>query len=122
MANPAESTKIVYKVKEPESPELNISSKKEPKSYKLACKYALRKFGCVELRSLGNASESVVALAESLVRNKFAVIDKIESGLTDLADANNETGARKGIQFIVKLKKSPEFDELAKNLPPPETA
>ena len=121
MSQPAEQgAKDSYKVKEPASAEINISSKKEPKSYKLTCKYALRKFGFVELRSLGNASESVVALAESLVRNKYAVYERIESGLTDLADVNNETGARKGIKFVVKLKKSAEFDELAKNLPPPE--
>ena len=105
-----------HKVKEPDTKEINISSKREPKSYKLVAKLALKKFGVVELRSLGNASESVVQLAESLVRNKFALYEKIESGLTDLEDQNNETGTRKGIKFVVVLKKSPQFDELAKNI------
>ena len=108
-----------YKVREPQTHEINISSKKEPKSYKLACKYGLKKFGFIELRSLGNASESVVTLAESLVRNKFAIVEKIESGLTDLNDGSSELGTRKGIKFIVRLKKSPEFEELTKTLPPP---
>lgn len=119
-AKPDNAQRESFKVKEPEHPEINISSKKEPKSYKLTCKYALRKFGFVELRSLGNASESVVALAESLVRNRYAVYEKIESGLTDLADVNNDTGTRKGIKFVVRLKKSAEFDQLAATLPPPD--
>ncbi len=105
-----------HKLKEPENNTINVSSKKDPKSYKLIAKLILRKFGVAELRSLGNASESVVQLAESLVRNNFAVFEKIESGVTDLDDANNETGTRKGIKFTVLLKKSPQFDELTKNL------
>ena len=121
MSQPAEQgERETHRVREPATAELNISGKRDPKSYKLTVKYALRKFGHVELRSLGNASEGVVQLAESLVRNKFAIIESIESGLTDLDDASNETGTRKGIKFVVKLKKSDEFDELTKNLPPPE--
>ena len=104
------------KLREPESKEINISSKKEPKSYKLISKLILRKFGELELRSLGNASESVVQLAESLVRNNFAVYERIESSVAELEDANNETGTRQGIKFTVKLKKSPKFDELTKDL------
>ena len=105
-----------YKLKEPENNQINVSSKRDPKSYKLLAKLILRKFGVAELRSLGNASESVVQLSESLVRNKFAVFDKIESSLTELADTNNETGTRKGIKFVVVLKKSEQFDELTKDL------
>ena len=105
-----------HKLREPEDSVVNVSSKKDPKSYKLLVKLILRKFGKAELRSLGNASESVVQLAESLVRNQFAVYEKIESGLTDLDDANNETGTRKGIKFVVQLRKSTQFDELTKNL------
>ena len=108
------------KIKEPQSPELNISSKREPKSYKLACKYALRKFGHIELRSLGNAAESVVALADSLVRNKFAVFQKIESGIAEMETDEKDARTRKSIKFIVHLAKSKEFDELAKDLPPLE--
>ena len=121
--NPPQTTKAPraerperQKLREPEEPIVNVSSKKDPKSYKLLVKLILRKFGQAELRSLGNASESVVQLAESLVRNKFAVYEKIESGIADLDDANNETGTRKGIKFIVILKKSPQFDELTKTL------
>ena len=104
------------KLKEPENNLINVSSKKDPKSYKLIAKLMLRKFGLVEIRSLGNASESAVQLAESLVRNKFAVFEKIESELTDIHDANNESETRKGIKFTVKLRKSAQFDELTKNL------
>ncbi len=105
-----------HKLREPENNMINVSSKKDPKSYKLLVKLVLRKFGVAELRSLGNASESVVQLAESLVRNNFAVYQKIESGITDLDDQNDESGTRKGIKFTILLGKSPQFDELTKNI------
>ena len=101
-----------YTFKEPENPQVNVSSKKNPKSYKLICKIILKKFGFVELRSLGNAAESTVKLAEMMVRNRFAEFEKIESSTTNLEDINNDSGVRQGIQFCVKLKKSKEFDSL----------
>ena len=104
------------KLGEPESNLINVSGKKDPKSYKLLVKFVLRKFGVAELRSLGNASESVVQLAESLVRNNFAVYQKIESSITDLSNENGEAGTRTGIKFTVVLRKSPQFDELTKDL------
>ncbi len=104
------------KLKEPENNQINVSSKKDPKSYKLIAKLMLRKFGAVEVRSLGNASESAVHLAESLVRNNFAVYEQIASELAEIQDNNNEAGSRQGIKFTVKLRKSAQFDELTKNL------
>lgn len=108
------------RIKEPQQPEINISSKREPKSYKLACKYALRKFGYVELRSLGQAAEGVVSLAQSLVRNKYATFANIASSFTEVDEDNQDSRPRKSIRFVVKLVKSPEFDTLAKDLPPVE--
>ena len=105
-----------HKIKEPEKPEINVSKKREAKSYKIVCKLVLRKFGFCILRSLGNASESVVEIAESMVRSECAVIEKIDSAITDLEDLNNETGIRQGIVFQVRLKKGPKFNELTKHL------
>ena len=105
-----------HKIKEPEKPEINVSSKKDAKSYKIVVKLVLRKFGFCVLKSLGNASESVVQVAESLSRSQCAQIEKIESSITELNDPNNETGTRQGITFTVKLVKGPKFDELTKNL------
>ena len=105
-----------HKIKEPEKPEINVSSKKDPKSYKIVVKLVLRKFGYCILKSLGNASESVVKVSESLSRSGVAKIEKIESGITELEDTNNETGTRQGITFIVRLGKGDRFDELTKNL------
>ena len=105
-----------HRIREPEKPEINISSKKDPKSYKIICKLVMRKFGYCVLKSLGNASESVVQIAESLVRSEVGVIEKIESGVTELEDLNNETGTRQGINFIVKLGKGRRFEEETKNL------
>ena len=76
---------------------INISSKKKPKSYKLICKLILRKYGILELRSLGNAAESVVILSHTLVHNKLAEFKNIDSNMTNLEDINNEGGVRRGI-------------------------
>ena len=103
------------KYREPESSEINVSSKKDPKSYKLVAKLILRKFGTVELKSLGNASENVVALADMLVRNGFGAYESIKSDIADLDDANND-GTRSGIKFVVRLTKGANFDELTKDL------
>ena len=109
-------TQDKHRVREQEKPEINISSKKDPKSYKIICKLVIRKFGYCILKSLGNASESVVQIAESLVRNELAVIERIKSGVTELEDSNNETGTRQGIMFTVRLGKGKQFEELTKNL------
>ena len=103
-------------VKEPEKPEINISSRRDPRSYKIVCKLAIRKFGYCVLRSLGNASESVVKIAESLTREELAVVEKIESAITEIEDNKNEVGAREGITFMVRLGKGPRFDELTAKL------
>jgi len=104
------------KIKEPERPEIHISSKRNPKSYKIVCKLALRKFGFCVLQSLGNASESVVQLVESLSRNEIVVIEKIHSGVSELNDHRNETGTRSTITFEVRLKKGKRFEEFTSNL------
>ena len=103
------------KFREPESSEINVSSKKDPKSYRLVAKLILKKFGTVELKSLGNASENVVALADMLARNGFGEYVSIKSDIADLDDANNE-GTRSGIKFVVVMKKTANFEELTKDL------
>ena len=104
------------KFREPESSEINVSSKKDPKSYKLVAKLILKKFGTVDLKSLGNASENVVALADMMVRNGFADYKSIKSEMAELDDANNDGGVRSGIKFVVQLTKSAKFDELTQDL------
>ena len=70
----------------------------------------------MELHSLGKASESVVRIAESLKRNNFASIEKIESYITELTDKRNESGTRSELAFRVIMKKSAQFDALTKDL------
>ena len=103
------------KFREPESSEINVSSKKDPKSYRLVAKLILKKFGTVELKSLGNASENVVALADMIARGGFGEYISIQSDIADLDDANND-GTRSGIKFVVKMKRSANFDDLTKDL------
>ena len=97
-------------LREPETETINISGKRDPKSYKLIAKLTLKKFGKVELRSLNTASSSVVTLAESLVRNGFAVYEKLTSDVVDVEDRENEGQSHSSVSFIVVLKKSAEFD------------
>ena len=97
-------------MKEPETETINISGKRDPKSYKLIAKLTLKKFGKVELRSLNTASSSVVKLAESLVRNGFAVYEKLTSDTVKVEDANHEGQLHDSVSFIVVLKKSTEFE------------
>ena len=103
-------------VKEPEKPDINVSSKRDPRSYKIVCKLAIRKFGYCVLRSLGNASEAVVKIAESLSRDELAVVEKIESAVTVIEDTQNDVGSRESITFVVRLGKGPKFNELTVNL------
>ena len=99
-------------LREPELKTINVSGKRDPKSYKLVAKLILRKFGKLELRSLNNASSSVVKLAESLVRNGFAEYENISSDIVELQDKEQEDQKHSGISFIIVLKKSSKFAEL----------
>ena len=95
---------------------INVSLQKPMKSYVFIGKLILKKFGRLELHSLGKASESVVRIAESLQRNQFAKIEKIESYITELTDKRNDSGTRSELAFRVILEKSEKFDELTKDL------
>lgn len=101
---------------DPEKPIINISLKKPIRTYIFIAKLILKKFGKLELHSLGRASESVVRIAEHLQKNKFAEIEKIESYITELADNKSDSGTRAELAFRVNMVKSKEFDELTKDL------
>ena len=94
------------KLLDPEKNIINVSTKKSTKIYFFISKVILKKFGNLELHSLGRASKSVVHIAESLVRNKIAVITNIESYLTTLSDDKNPSGTRNELAFKVCLKTS----------------
>ena len=64
---------------DPNKNQINISLKKPLRTYILVAKLILRKFGDLELSSLGNASQNAIKLAEILKRDDLAVIDKIKS-------------------------------------------
>lgn len=104
------------KLEVPSSNILNVSSKKNPKVYKLISKIILKQYGNIEIRSLGNAAECCIVLAEGLVRNGFAEFERIDSDTTLLEDFNNEEGSRKGIQFSIKLTRSENFDQITPEL------
>ena len=74
------------KMLDPEKPIINISLKKPIRTYIFIGKLILKKFGTLELHSLGKASESVVRIAEALQRNNLATYEKIESYITELSD------------------------------------
>ena len=93
-----------------------MSLQKPMKNYIFIGKLILKKFGRLELHSLGKASENVVRIVESLERNKFAKVEKVESYITELTDRRNDSGTRSELAFRVILVKSEKFDELTKDL------
>ena len=104
------------KLLDPENFIINVSNKRTAKTYYTVSKLILRKFGHLELNSLGSAADNSVRLAEFLERNKLAVIEKIDSNIVEVSDSNSQSGTRSGLSFSVKLVKSKEFDELTKEL------
>ena len=104
------------KLLDPQNSLINVSNKRDARSYYTISKLILRKFGTLELHSLGSAADNTVRLAEFLERNKLAVIEKIGSDVVDVADSKSQSGARAEISFTVKLSKSKEFDDLTKEL------
>ncbi len=76
----------------------------------------MKKFGTLELNSLGSASKNVVQIAESLVRNNLAEITSIKSYLTTLSDDRSTSGTRNEIAFQVCLKKTEQFDKLTEDI------
>ena len=70
----------------PEKNQINISLKKPLRTYILVAKLILRKFGDLEISSLGNASQSAIKLAEILKSDDLATIEKIQSDVVSLAD------------------------------------
>lgn len=104
------------KLLDPEKDTINVSLQKSIRTYIFIAKLILKKFGKVELHSLGKASESVVRISESLKRNDFATITKIESYITELTDKRNDSGTRSELAFRVIMTKSNKFDELTKDL------
>lgn len=104
------------KMLDPEKPIINISLKKPIRTYIFIGKLILKKFGKLELHSLGRASESVVRIAEALQRNNLATIEKIESYITELSDNRSDSGTRQELAFRVNMVKSDQFDNLTKDL------
>jgi hypothetical protein len=95
---------------------LNVSLKRKAGSYNLISKVILKKFGKLTLKSLGNASQNVVALAESLVRKNLAIIQNIKSDYQEVSDKFSDSGMRSEICFEIQMTKSAQFDELTKDL------
>ena len=101
---------------DPEDNVLHISGKKQVKIYFLLSKIVLKKFGNLELHSLGRAADNVVRVTQFLKDNGFATEESIGSKIVDTPDRNSNSGVKAEISFVVKMKKSDKFDELTKDL------
>merc|ERR1711981_105331 len=100
------------KLLDPDTNEVNISTRRDARFYIFLAKIILKKFGEIELKALGQAADVCVRVAENLERYKYANIQRIYSETIDLEDSDRK---RKGARFVVKLKKSAEFDSLTTN-------
>merc|ERR1712146_141352 len=100
------------KLLDPDTNEVNISTRRDARFYIFLSKIILKKFGNIELKALGQAADICVRVAENLERYNYAKIVSIYSETIDLEDTDRK---RKGARFVVKLKKSEEFDKLTEN-------
>ena len=100
------------KLLDPENPDINISTRRDARFYIFLSKIILKKFGTVELRSLGLAADSCVRVAENLQRNNYAIIEKIYSETVELQSTRDSKRTSKGARFVICLKKSDQFDQL----------
>merc|ERR1711979_95177 len=100
------------KLLDPDTNEVNISTRRDARFYIFLAKIILKKFNDIELKALGQAADICVRVAENLERYKYAKIQRICSETIDLEDSDRK---RKGARFIVKLVKSEEFDKLTEN-------
>ena len=73
----SQQPKVEKHLLDPEKNQINISLKKPLRTYILVAKLILRKFGDLEISSLGNASQSAIKLAEILKSDDLASITKI---------------------------------------------
>ena len=104
------------KMIDPDSKTLNVSSRREARSYFFIAKLILKKFGELELQSLGKASGNVVRVAQFLENNNLAVIQTMGSDIVEVSDRKTESGVKSELSFLVSLKKSDRFDELTADL------
>merc|ERR1711939_971156 len=109
MSNPPVTDK---KLLDPDTNEVNISTRRDARFYIFLSKIILKKFGTIELKALGQAADICVRVAENLERYNYAKILKIYSETIDLEDTDRK---RKGARFVVKLEKSGDFDKLTEN-------
>merc|ERR1712188_318402 len=100
------------KLLDPDTNEVNISTRRDARFYIFLAKIILKKFNSIELKALGQAADICVRVAETLERYNYAKILKIYSETIDLEDSDRK---RKGARFVVKLEKSGEFDKLTEN-------
>merc|ERR1712170_36086 len=100
------------KLLDPDTNEVNISTRRDARFYIFLAKIILKKFNSIELKALGQAADICVRVAENLERYNYAKISKISSETINLQDSDRN---RKGARFIVKLDKSEEFDKLTEN-------
>ena len=110
------NTETEKKMFDPETKTLNISNRREARSYFFIAKLVLKKFGELELQSLGKASGNVVRVAQFLENNNLAVIQSMVSDIVEVSDRKSESGVKSELAFTVALKKSDRFDELTADL------
>ena len=111
-----ENAQTEKKLLDPTDALINVSNKRGAKSYYTISKLILRKFGHLELNALGSAADNTVRLADSLVRDKLATIEKIRSEVRQVEDSKGQGESKAEVAFSVRLVKSGEFDELTKDL------
>lgn len=98
---------------ESESIQVSANGNKDWKFYIYLTKVFLKEKGGAELNGLGTAIPICVRIAENLQRNKYAIIDKIE---TQSIDSQKDDRTSRKVKMTIKLSKGPDFDKLTTQL------
>jgi DNA-binding protein len=108
---PQEPASEVKKDTRPKN-EINVSTNRVANFYVFLSKMRLKESETVELHALGNAVATAVMAAENLVRNKYAVIQRIK---TKTIEVDGRKGPLKKAKLVVTLQKGKHFDEAMEN-------
>lgn len=101
----------------PSSNKIQISAKRDTGFYVFLSKLFLMDFNDIELHALGDAIGTCVKVGELLCRYEYTVIERIETTTIVPTEKEEPDQPRRGkkAKLIVKLKKSPKFNDLIKN-------
>ena len=97
-----------------DSPEINVSNRRNKSFYIFLGKKILEKFGTLTLNALGNATTNALEAANSLEKNDYAEITSLQTCTVSVEQTRNKKDENKQVnraKLVIVLKKSKGFEE-----------